>query len=75
MAHEHMAPARPFLNGTTSIQVYGTPSDPVLKRVTQHARSGIPVGVHPEHLGGFTRPRATSAEAVPQEPAERNMKS
>jgi hypothetical protein len=47
------------LDATTSIQVYGTPSDAILEMLRQQAGSGIPLGVMPRHLGGFTRP-ATS---------------
>jgi hypothetical protein len=47
------------LEGTSSIQVYGTPSDAVLEMLTQQAGSGIPLTVKPYHLGGFTRPTAS----------------
>ena len=44
-----------FVNTTTSFQVYGTPSDVVLKRASQNAESAVAVCIKPEHLGGFTR--------------------
>jgi hypothetical protein len=43
------------LEGTTSVQVYGTPSDPVLEMLRQQAGSGVALSVKPHHLGGFTR--------------------
>lgn len=43
------------LDATTSIQVYGTPSDTVLEMLRQAAGSGVPLSVKPHHLGGFTR--------------------
>src|SRR6266446_122901 len=43
------------LEGTTSIQVYGTPSDTVLEMLRRQAGSGVPLTVKPYHLGGFTR--------------------
>lgn len=56
VAHEHTERApREFLDATTSIQVYGKPSDVVLEKARQHAESGVPVSVKPEHLGGFIR--------------------
>jgi hypothetical protein len=47
------------LEGTTSIQVYGTPSDTVLEMLRQQAGSGVPLTVKPHHLGGFTRTTAS----------------
>lgn len=55
VVHEHTQRSRQFLGATTGIQVYGTPSELVLKRRGQHAASGISVSVNPEHLGGFSR--------------------
>ncbi len=49
-----------FVDATTNFQVYGTPSDVMLKRARQNAESGVAVNVKPEHLGGFTRLPATS---------------
>jgi hypothetical protein len=43
------------LEATTSIQVYGTPSDSILEMLKQQAGSGIPMSIKPHHLGGFTR--------------------
>ena len=71
VAHEHTQRSRQFLGAITSIQVYGKPSDVVLKRTRQHAASGIAVSVKPRHLGGFTRLPATPAESASGEPADR----
>jgi hypothetical protein len=71
VAHEHMAAGRPFLKATTSIQVYGKPSDLVLERAGRHARLGVSVSVKPEHLGGFTRLQAPLAEPAFQKSTER----
>jgi hypothetical protein len=43
------------LAGTTGIQVYGTPSDAILRMLRQQAGSGVPLSVSLHHLGGFTR--------------------
>jgi hypothetical protein len=43
------------LEATTQIQVFGTPSDAVLETLRAQAGAGVPLSVHPEHLGGFTR--------------------
>ncbi|MBA3472137.1 MAG: hypothetical protein H0T57_02730 [Rubrobacter sp.] len=54
--HEHTERARrQFLDATTSIQVYGKPSDVVLEKARQLAGTGVAVSVKPEHLSGFTR--------------------
>jgi hypothetical protein len=45
------------LEATTSIQVYGTPSDVVLKMLSRQAGTGVPLTVKRFHLGGFTRGR------------------
>ena len=72
VVHEHAGRAQQFLDAARrSIQVYGQPSDLVLEKTRQHAGSGVPVSVKPEHLGGFTRLPATPAEPASQEPAER----
>ena len=42
------------LDATTGIQVYGTPSDPLLEMLRQQAGSGVPLSIRPHHLGGFT---------------------
>jgi hypothetical protein len=47
------------LEATTSIQVYGTPSDSVLEMLRQQAGSGVALSVKPHHLGGFTRSEAS----------------
>jgi hypothetical protein len=44
------------VEATTSIQVFGTPSDSVLKMLERQAGAGVPLLVKPNHLGGFTRP-------------------
>ena len=45
------------LEATTSIQVYGTPSDAVLEMLSRQAGAGVPLVVKRHHLGGFTRAR------------------
>jgi hypothetical protein len=47
------------LEATTSVQVYGTPSDSVLEMLRQQAGSGVALSVRPHHLGGFTRATAS----------------
>jgi hypothetical protein len=44
-----------IVDATTSIQVYGTPSDAIVEMLRQSAGSGVPLTVKPHHLGGFTR--------------------
>ncbi len=56
----HEGARRHFRDATTSIQVYGKPSDVYLERARQLAASGVAVIVKPEHLGGFTRPMTTA---------------
>jgi hypothetical protein len=46
------------LDATTSIQVYGTPSDTVLEMLRQQAGSRVSLSVRRYHLGGFTRAHA-----------------
>src|SRR5437588_10856850 len=41
------------LEATTSIQVFGTPSDSILEMLRQQAGSGIRLSIKPHHLGGF----------------------
>ena len=61
VAHEYTERARrEFLDATTSLQVYGKPSDVVLEKTKQLARTGVPLSVKLEHLGGFTRLPATA---------------
>jgi hypothetical protein len=43
------------LDATTSIQVYGEPSDAVLEMLSRQAGAGVPMTVKRYHLGGFTR--------------------
>jgi hypothetical protein len=43
------------LEATTSIQVYGEPSDAVLEMLRHQAGTGVPMTVKRHHLGGFTR--------------------
>jgi hypothetical protein len=43
------------LEATTSIQVYGEPSEAVLEMLRRQAGSGVPMTVRRHHLGGFTR--------------------
>jgi hypothetical protein len=45
------------LEGTTDIQVFGTPTDRILRTLSQQAGSGVPVRIHAQHLGGFNRAR------------------
>jgi len=47
------------LDATTSIQVYGTPSDRILEMLRRQAGAGVPMTIRPHRLGGFNRP-ATS---------------
>jgi hypothetical protein len=43
------------LEATTSIQVFGAPSDAVLEMLSRQAGAGVPLTVKRYHLGGFTR--------------------
>ena len=43
------------LEATTGIQVFGTPSNPVIEMLRRQAGSGVPLNVKPHHLGGFVR--------------------
>ena len=40
---------------TTSIQVFGAPSNAVLELLRRQAGTGVALSVKPDHLGGFTR--------------------
>jgi hypothetical protein len=40
---------------TTSIQVFGMPSNAVVELLHRQAGAGVPLSVKPYHLGGFTR--------------------
>jgi hypothetical protein len=43
------------LEATTSIQVYGEPSEAVLEMLRRQAGTGVPMTVKRFHIGGFTR--------------------
>jgi hypothetical protein len=43
------------IEATTSIQVFGTPSDAVIETLRQQAGAGVPLRVKRSHLGGFSR--------------------
>ena len=43
------------IEATTSIQVFGTPSDVVLETLRRQAGAGVALGIKPNHLGGFSR--------------------
>ena len=43
------------VDATTSIQVFGTPSNAILEMLERQAGAGVPLTVKPFHLGGFTR--------------------
>ncbi len=43
------------LEGTASIQVFGTPTEAILEMLGRAAGSGVEFTVKPHHLGGFTR--------------------
>jgi hypothetical protein len=43
------------LEATTSIEVFGTPSDSIFEMLREQAGSGVPLSVRRRHLGGFTR--------------------
>ena len=43
------------LDATTSIYVFGTPTDTILEMLGRAAGSGVKFTVKPHHLGGFTR--------------------
>src|SRR5260370_4624280 len=45
------------LEGTAGIQVFGTPSDDILRMLRQQAGSGVPLTINAHHLGGFTPTR------------------
>jgi hypothetical protein len=46
------------LEATTRIQVFGTPTESILRMLGQQAGSGVPLSIYPDHLGGFTRSSA-----------------
>jgi len=43
------------LEATTSIEVFGTPSETILRMLRQQAGSEIHLNIYPHHLGGFSR--------------------
>jgi hypothetical protein len=43
------------IEATTSIQVFGTPSNAVTEMLRRQAGAGVPLSVKAYHLGGFTR--------------------
>ena len=43
------------VDATTSIQVFGTPSNAVLEMLEHQAGAGVPLTIKSLHLGGFTR--------------------
>ena len=43
------------IEATTSIQVFGAPTDVVTEMLRQQAGAGVPSRIKPNHLGGFTR--------------------
>src|SRR5260370_9542088 len=43
------------LEATTSIQVYGEPSEAVLEMLSRQAGAAVPMTVNRHHIGGFTR--------------------
>ena len=43
------------VEATTSIQVFGMPSNAVLEMLERQAGAGVPLTVKPSHLGGLTR--------------------
>ena len=43
------------LDSTTQVQVFGTPNNAVVETLRVQAGAGVPLSVHAEHLGGFTR--------------------
>ena len=48
------------LDETTSMMVFGPPSDEVLGMMTHLASPGVPVSVKPRRLAGFTRSAAAA---------------
>src|SRR2546430_9734952 len=43
------------VDATTSIQVFGTPSDAVVEMLRRQAGAGVPLSIKPIHVGGFVR--------------------
>jgi hypothetical protein len=58
VAGEKIAESYHYLGETRRIEVYGTPSEGVLRMIRHLAGSGVPLSVKSQHLGGFTRSQA-----------------
>jgi quinol monooxygenase YgiN len=59
VVREHISEAyADSLDATTSIQVYGPPSDAVLEMMKQLSTPEVPLRVKAQHLAGFTRSAA-----------------
>jgi hypothetical protein len=43
------------LDATTSIQVYGEPSNAILELLSRQAGAGVPMTIKRHHIGGFSR--------------------
>jgi hypothetical protein len=43
------------IEATTSIHVFGAPTEAVVEMLRRQAGNGVPLSVKPTHLGGFTR--------------------
>jgi hypothetical protein len=43
------------VEATTSIQVFGAPSDGIVEMLRRQAGAGVPLSIKPHHLGGFVR--------------------
>lgn len=43
------------LDATTSVEVYGSPSDGILEMLRQQAGAGVALSVTRDYLGGFSR--------------------
>jgi hypothetical protein len=55
LAESSDLPYTDTLEGTTSIRIYGTPSEAVLEMLARAAGPAVSITVLPEHLAGFTR--------------------
>lgn len=67
LLQEHIAGASQEdgpLDVTTSIQIYGTPTDTVLEMIRQFNPAGPPLVVKPLPMAGFVRSRADSRAAT-----------
>jgi hypothetical protein len=43
------------VEATTSIQVFGAPSEGIVEMLRRQAGAGVPLSIKPHHLGGFVR--------------------